>query len=197
MTPQPHLIIAGLGNPGLQYERTRHNIGFMVVKAFGHRAGWHFKEEKQLNALTAKGVIEGTAVHLLLPTTYMNLSGIAVKRYLDFYKLDISRLVVVADDIALSFGQIKLRLMGSAGGHNGLKSVEYHLRTTHYMRLRMGIGHHGENILADYVLSPFTTEELEHLDTLVNRGEDVLQRLLKESPAEVMNSVNTKPPVKG
>lgn len=147
-------IFVGLGNPGPLYEMTRHNMGFLVVRAFAQRQGWIFKEDKRFKALIVRGFIDGILVHLLLPTTYMNLSGMAVRRYLDFFKLAHDRLVVVTDDIALSFGRLRVKTMGSAGGHNGLKSVEAYLGTSRYIRLKMGIGHPGEKVLSDYVLDP-------------------------------------------
>lgn len=171
---------------------TRHNMGYLVLQAFAHKMGWHLKEEKRLSAYVAKGLIEEKSVHLMLPTTYMNLSGVAVRRYLDFFKLEAPSVTVVVDDIALPFGQLRYKTMGSTGGHNGLKSIEAHLGTSHYHRLRMGIGEPGPHKLVDYVLDPFTQEELKHLETFVNRGVDVLQRLLRESVTQVMNTVNTK-----
>lgn len=186
-------LFVGLGNPGPQYEWTRHNMGYLVIRALALSMGWHFQEDKRFNALVTRGVIGKTSVHLLLPLTYMNLSGTAVRRYLDFFKLPFSCLVVVTDDIALSFGKLRLKTMGSAGGHNGLKSVETHLGSAHYIRLRMGIGHPGERELARYVLESFTPEELKILPTFVDRGVDVLLRLLKESVSHVMNAVNTAP----
>lgn len=190
---QRDFIFVGLGNPGPQYEMTRHNIGYLVIKALARRMGWFFKEEQRFSAFVAKGLVGDVRLHLLLPTTYMNLSGVAVRRYLDFFKLDMAHLVVVADDIALSFGQMRLKTMGSSGGHNGLKSVEAHLATSQYMRLRMGIGHPGEKVLSDYVLDPFAQHELEHLVPFVDRGADTLVRLLKESVSQVMNTVNATP----
>jgi PTH1 family peptidyl-tRNA hydrolase len=197
---QQQYIFAGLGNPGVQYEMTRHNIGFLVIKAFAVRLGWHFKENKLLNAYVVKGLIKEKGVHLVLPMTYMNQSGLALRRYLDYYKLNVKHLVVVVDDIALSFGQLRLRENGSAGGHNGLKSVETHLGTRHYARLRMGIGHPGEKVLADYVLDPFTKNELEHLGSFISRGVDILQRVMEEDFTRVIHAANTKDltiPLKG
>lgn len=176
---------------------TRHNMGYLVVQALARRMGWHFKEDKYFNALIAKGVIGEASVHLFLPLTYMNLSGTAIKRYLNFFKLPISDSVIVTDDIALSFGKLRLKTTGSAGGHNGLKSIEAHLGTSHYIRLRMGIGHPGGKQLADYVLDRFSPDELNHLTTFVDRGVEVLLRLLKESVSQVMNAVNTAPRAAG
>lgn len=186
-------LFVGLGNPGPQYALTRHNMGYLVVQAFAERLGWVFKEDKRFNARVAKGMSENKTVHLVLPLTYMNLSGTAVRRYVDYFKLSLDRLVVVTDDIALPFGQLRLRTLGSAGGHNGLKSVEAHLGTTHYTRLRMGIGHPGQKVLVDYVLDLFSHSEQEELPIVIDRGVEILQRLLRESASHVMNTVNTVP----
>lgn len=187
------ILFVGLGNPGPNYEMTRHNIGYLVVQAFAQRLGWSLKEDRRFNARVAKGINEDKTIHLLLPLTFMNLSGTAVRRYVDYYKISLNHLVVVTDDIALPFGQPRLKLMGSAGGHNGLKSIEAHLGTSHYMRLRMGIGHPGEKVLADYVLDEFSSEDKQALPTFIDSGVGILQRLLKENPSQVMNAVNTVP----
>jgi PTH1 family peptidyl-tRNA hydrolase len=189
--PNPFVFV-GLGNPGKEYEKTRHNLGYLVVQAFARKMGWRFKEEKRFDANVTKGVIGEVTVHLLLPTTYMNLSGIAVSRYLDFLKLGVDCLVIVIDDLSLPFGQLKLKMMGSSGGHNGLKSIETHLGTAHYKRLKMGIGHPGkQRILADYVLDFFNQEEKEQLEKFIDCGVNVLQQLVSEPIAYVMKTVNT------
>jgi len=172
---------------------TRHNMGFLVVQAFADRLGWSLKEDRRFNARVAKGVIEEHAIHLLLPLTYMNLSGDAVRRYVDYFKIPLTSIVIVTDDIALDFGRLRLRYMGSDGGHNGLKSLRMSLGTSHYKRLRMGIGHHGEKMLASYVLEKFNHKEQQELPTFIDHGVEVLQHLLRESFSHVMNSVNTVP----
>jgi len=171
-------VIAGLGNPGKKYELTRHNLGYLVVQEIAAIHGWSFKDEAEFSAKVAKGEILGDKIHLLLPTTYMNESGRAIKRYLDFFKLTTDQLIVVSDDVALPFKEIRLRLMGSSGGHNGLKSIEAHLGTRKYARLRMGIGSELNNRdLADFVLENFNTEELSELAKYVQKGTAVLREL--------------------
>lgn len=189
-----HRLYVGLGNPGKKYTMTRHNIGFMVLKEFGEHLGWEFKEKTQFHAWVTKGELQETTIHLLMPTTYMNESGQAVRRYMDYVKLDPKDLVVVVDDIALPYGELRLKSMGSAGGHNGLKSIEACLGTKHYARLRMGIGHHGPNDMADYVLDNFSSEERKTLPDFVQRGAQVLGQLVNETITHVMNKINTKPP---
>lgn len=186
-------LFVGLGNPGLQYEMTRHNMGYLVVQAFAYRLKWFLKEDRRFNANVVKGNVENQTIHLLLPLTYMNLSGNSVRRYIDYFKIPIENLIIVTDDIALPFGQLRLRNMGSAGGHNGLKSIESCLGTSHYKRLRIGIGHPGEKMLANYVLETFSQIEQRELPVFIDHGVEVLQRLLKESFTQVMNSVNTIP----
>lgn len=188
-----HYVFVGLGNPGPKYEKTRHNIGYMVVKSFASKKGWSFKEEGRFNAYVAKGQLGDATVHLVLPTTYMNLSGMAVKAYLDYFKFGLETLVVISDDVALPFGQARLRAMGSHGGQNGLRSVEAHLGSSHYTRLRMGIGGPlGKMDLADYVLAPFSSEEVAALAAFIDRGVEVMQGLLGSTLTHVMNVVNTK-----
>ena len=186
-------LLVGLGNPGSKYEDTRHNLGACVVQELAKRLGWPFKQDRRFNVEAAKGVSDNFTVHLVLPLTFMNLSGMAVRPYADYFKIPLNRLVVVLDDISLAFGQLRLRAMGSTGGHNGLKSMEQCLGTSHYLRLRMGIGHPGETVLANYVLEPFNQAEKQGLPAFIDRGVEVLQRLLKEDFTHVMNSVNTVP----
>lgn len=198
-------VIVGLGNPGKEYAQTRHNMGWMVVEELANRHGWTFKDEKRFNAHVAKGLLGTSEVHLLLPTTYMNLSGHALAKYLSYYKLSTGGVIVAVDDVALDFGEVRIRTFGSAGGHNGLKSIESILGTRHYIRLRLGIGSHLENkrVLTDYVLDAFSKEEGALLPETVKQSAQVLQRLLQEKVEQVMNQVNTKkkkidrPPNKG
>lgn len=186
-------LFVGLGNPGPKYALTRHNMGYLVVQAFAELHGWTLKEEKHFQGYVAKGQIHDAIVHLLLPTTFMNISGSSVRKYLDFFKIPASQIVVVCDDVDLEFGEMRLKSAGSAGGHNGLKSIEATIGTREYIRLRMGIGEkHPAQDLADYVLDHFTKEELQLLPDIVQQGASIIKRLVNESAAQVMNAVNTK-----
>jgi peptidyl-tRNA hydrolase, PTH1 family len=190
-------VFVGLGNPGKKYEMTRHNLGFLVIKAFAEEHGLKLKEEPRFDACAARGQVSGKNIFLLMPMTYMNESGSAVKALMDYYKFALKDLVVVADDIALDFGMIRLRSMGSAGGHNGLKSVEAYLGTKHYARLRMGIGFDSlAPSLADHVLDNFTEEELKSLPEILKKGASTLKQLLTEGLIPVMNGVNAKLKIK-
>lgn len=187
------LTIVGLGNPGKKYAGTRHNLGFLTVEELAGMMNVSFKENKSLGCKLARGIIEGREVVLLLPQTYMNESGWAVRRYLDYYKLTTDDIIIVSDDTALSFGHIRLRTGGSSGGHNGLKSLETHLGTREFIRLRMGVGSKPAELpLADYVLSDFSQEEHASLGEYVKRGASVLKSLVTEPVTQVMNRVNTK-----
>ncbi len=184
-------VIAGLGNPGKKYDFTRHNLGFLVVEAWARELGWDFKESKEFNSKIAKGEIRGNTTYLLLPQTYMNESGRAVRQFLNFFKIPPTHFLVVADDVAIPFGEMRLKRMGSSGGHNGLKSIETHLGTRDYPRLRMGVGDQlGEKSLADHVLSPFNLEESSKLSDFVQKGVAVLEQLMVESITQVMNISN-------
>lgn len=185
-------VIVGLGNPGKEYAMTRHNLGYLVVQVLAEQYGWPLKEEKRFRAMAAKGKVGEATIHLVLPLTYMNDSGIAVRSYLDFYKLGPENLVVVNDDTALPFGKLRLRAQGSSGGHNGLKSVEAHLQTDQYVRLKMGIGPNGRANLADYVLDRFTRDEAERLSEFIEQGVEVLKSLPATTISELMTRVNPK-----
>lgn len=193
-TTRKQLVVIGLGNPGKKYETTRHNVGFMVLHAFAALMGWSYKEEKRFDAQVVKGQIDDVIVHLLLPLTYMNESGRAVRRYLDFYRLNAGDVFVVSDDVDQPLGSMRLRLEGSAGGHNGLKSLEKHLGTRNYPRLRIGVGAKlPMQDLADHVLSQFNSQEVEQLGQVIDQGVKVVLRMVRqESVASIMNDVNKK-----
>jgi peptidyl-tRNA hydrolase, PTH1 family len=187
-------VFAGLGNPGKKYAFTRHNMGFLVIEGFAHLHKISLRDDKKLCAKVGKGVIGNTTVHLLMPTTYMNESGQAVRKFLDYFKLTPEDVVVVTDDAAIPFGEMRLRSQGTSGGHNGLKSVEKHLGSQSYARLRMGIGRgpHQQQVLRDFVLDPFNSKELDELPSVMNKGVKALELLLNESFTNVMNIVNSK-----
>lgn len=190
---EKQVVIVGLGNPGRDYLMTRHNVGFLAVAAFAVEQEWDFKEEKRFFGKVAKGVINGVKIHLLMPQTYMNESGKAVRAYLDYYRLGSELVIVVSDDVDLPFGMLRVRDSGSPGGHNGLKSIEAALGTPKYMRLRMGVGEKlKQQELADHVLSRFSAQEAEQLPTFVNEAVKVLALMLREEVAKVMNVVNIK-----
>ncbi len=197
-------LVVGLGNPGKSYHMTRHNIGFLVLESLARSLGWTFKEERRYRAASAKGKIGELTVHLLLPLTYMNCSGEAVRAYTDYYKIPAQHSLVVLDDQAIPFGDIRLRARGSAGGHNGLKNIEQHLATRDYPRLKLGIGAATRGSLSDHVLGKFSVDENLQLDRLLRQAvEAVMSWINIDDIAKAMTLVNTKeqeriqPPPKG
>jgi PTH1 family peptidyl-tRNA hydrolase len=168
-----HLIV-GLGNPEPAYEKTRHNLGFAVVKALAIKHGLRFRKEESLMGELARGNISSEKIFLLLPTTYMNRSGEAVRRTADDYNVSYEKILIVCDDAALPFGRLRLRAKGSSGGHNGLKNIEECLKTDLYPRLKIGIGH-PDSDMADYVLGRFSPEEEKNLPRVIETSVEVLE----------------------
>lgn len=191
---QKQWIVVGLGNPGIAYEMTRHNMGALVVQTLAHKFAVSFKNDTRFSAKTARFVYEGHVYHLLLPTTYMNESGQALRRYLDFYKLSQDGVLVVCDDADLPFGEQRLKPQGSAGGHNGLKSIQLHLGTDRYLRLKVGIGRAKESgsELREHVLEKFSREEVEQLSALLELNCSFVIMLASQSVENVMNRANVR-----
>ena len=187
------IIIAGLGNPGKEYENTRHNVGFMTVDALADRYGISISEKKH-KALVGKGVIEGQKVLLIKPQTYMNLSGESLRDALDYYHVDPeSELIVISDDISLDPGQIRIRKKGSAGGHNGLKNIIQHLGTENFPRIKMGVGEKPKEMdLKDFVLGHFRGEDKIKVNEAVDNAGKALLLMLDGRIDEAMNLYNTK-----
>ncbi len=191
-TPLQRCII-GLGNPGKKYALTRHNMGALMVQKLAEKLGWTLKEDKRLQIASAKGVYNGSPLHLCVPLTYMNESGRAVKAYSSYYKIHNDELIFVVDDCDLPFGHLRVKTNGSSGGHNGLKSLERFLGTREFTRVRAGIGaKHPQQDLADYVLENFTTTELVSLQRHLDEGVVLLTELLQHPVEQVMNTYNTK-----
>ncbi|MDF2549872.1 MAG: pth [Chlamydiales bacterium] len=200
---KPKWLVACLGNPGKEYAKTRHNLGFMVAEALAEHFSVSFNKEKK--ASVAKASIDSETVHLMQPLTYMNLSGQAVRDFMSYHKISTGRLLVVVDDIDLPFSEMKLKLQGSSGGHNGLKSIEQSLGTAHFARLKMGIGYAAPlsdqidrklrpsgDQLADYVLAPFTKIEQEQLPLFVDAGAKAVLHVLKVGLQQAMSEINRK-----
>ncbi|HEX5577667.1 MAG TPA: aminoacyl-tRNA hydrolase [Gemmatimonadaceae bacterium] len=188
-------VILGLGNPGRKYEATRHNVGWWVLD---HLADvWHFEGWKRDGeAVTSTATVHGVRTRLIKPTTYMNLSGAVLKTYVRraFWAAP-KDLLVVVDDVALPVGRFRLRARGSAGGHNGLRSVESALGTQEYARLRIGVGPSEErkNVyhdLADFVLAPFARDEREDIIALMPKFELAIETWLREGVERAMNAIN-------
>ena len=157
-------MVVGLGNPGMQYSNTRHNAGFIAIDALAEKYSVKIDRAK-FKAFVAEATIGGKRALLMKPQTFMNLSGEAVGEAARFYKIDPSRIIVLSDDISLDVGKLRVRRKGSAGGHNGLKSINEHLGSEDYPRLKIGVGQkpHPSFDLADWVLSAFSADELKKL----------------------------------
>ena len=184
-------LVVGLGNPGKDYEDTRHNVGYRVVKALAAKQGIAFRPSLvRAKGSVAEGSVGDKKARLLLPLTYMNESGLAVRKCVDYYKIPIEQVIIVTDDVALPFGQLRLRAQGSCGGHNGLRSVEAHLGTQDYSRLRIGVSNRGEGDLADYVLGRFTQEEQRELPEIVDKAIEALELWLMKGIEIAMQQTN-------
>ncbi|ALS24793.1 MULTISPECIES: aminoacyl-tRNA hydrolase [Paenibacillus] len=180
----------GLGNPGRQYEMTRHNIGFMALDRFADKHGIQISQNK-CKGLMGEGMVAGEKVVLLKPQTYMNLSGESVRAFMDFYKASPDDLIVVYDDLDTPYGSIRLRYQGSAGGHNGIKSIIQHLGSQKFNRIRMGISRPapGRDI-ADYVLSPFSKEEWQSMPQVLDRTCEAMEYVLEHTFEKTMAKFN-------
>lgn len=183
-------VIAGLGNPDKKYEMTRHNIGFRIVDALAEKHGISFGESRH-KGLIGKGTINGEKVILVKPLTYMNLSGECLRAVTDYYKTEASECIVVFDDISLEPGKIRIRKKGSAGGHNGIKSIIAHLGTQDFPRLKFGVGDKPKNMdLADHVLGRFGKEDEMIVNDCIATAVEALELMISQGFDEAMNKYN-------
>lgn len=185
-------LIVGLGNIGREYANTRHNIGFMVVDELAKRLGLNFNKEDRHAMYTEFRAPE--KIVIIKPTTYMNLSGIAVGEYANFYHIDPEDIAVISDDMDLPVGHIRIRKKGSAGGHNGLKSIMQHLGTEDFPRFKIGIGHPDRNnkAVVDHVLHAFQGDDKVAIEEAVKKMADAINDWIKEDIDLVMQNYNTK-----
>lgn len=183
-------IIVGLGNPEKKYDGTRHNIGFAVLDRIADKYNISMDIKKH-KGLCGKGIIEGEKVVLVKPMTYMNLSGECVREVADFYKAGPQDILVIFDDISLEPGKIRIRAKGSAGGHNGIKSIIAHLGSEQFARIKCGIGEKPKGYdLADYVLGHFSKDELEIIDSGIQRAQEACACILTQGIDAAMNKFN-------
>ncbi len=186
-------LIVGLGNPGKDYEYTRHNLGFLVVEQLAKELSFRFKKSSFTKGFVAEGQFEGKDVALLLPQTFMNHSGLAVKPMVQHKNIELSNILVVCDDLNLDFGQMRLRPNGSDGGHNGLTSINELLESKEYARLRMGIGHPGhKDQVVDYVLTEFSKEEKKDLDNFIEQATTCCLVWLRDGMNQAMDQFNRR-----
>ena len=183
-------LIAGLGNPTREYEKTRHNVGFDTIDVLADRINTDVAERK-FKGLYGKGMLGGEKVILLKPQTFMNLSGESVRAAADFYKIPPDHIIVIYDDISLDVGHLRIRTKGSAGGHNGIKNIIAYLGTQEFPRIKIGVGGKPPRMdLADYVLSRFPAEERKIMETAFRDAAEAAGVLIAEGPDAAMNRFN-------
>ena len=185
-------IIVGLGNPGRRYEKTRHNLGFMTIDEIARMHGIAVNKIRH-KALVGQGEISGHKVLLVKPQTYMNLSGESVREVVSHYNVNPENLMVIYDDIDIGLGHIRIRKKGSAGTHNGMKSVIYHIQTDLFPRIRIGIGNDRKKGLIEHVIGGFRKEEKEILERSVTKAAQAVSDFFEKGVEKVMSEYNTKP----
>jgi PTH1 family peptidyl-tRNA hydrolase len=186
-------LIVGLGNPGKDYEGTRHNLGFLVVERLAEQYQLKISPSSLCKGLSAQGMIEDKECCLLFPLTYMNNSGIAVRSVVDKKEVSLDNILVAVDDFSLDFGQLRLRAKGSDGGHNGLGSIIAHLNSQDFARLRLGVGPvPDKKSTVDFVLEKFKTQERKQLDNFIKEAVDCIVAWLTGNSGEAMSQFNRK-----
>ena len=185
-------LVVGLGNPGKQYEKTRHNIGFAAVDLLANKHGLEFRKSLKMQGTLAEGNVAGESCVILKPLTFMNLSGQSVVLTMRYHAMDLARLLVLVDDVAIPMGQTKLRINSGPGGHNGLKSIEEYLQTNRYARLKLGVGDRAEGDLSSHVLGRFSLEEEKLVPALLERAVDVTALFVEKGLTRAMDFANKK-----
>ena len=185
-------IIVGLGNPGKQYENTRHNMGFLAVNLLAEKYNIDVNKIK-FKALVGEGRIAGQKVLLVKPQTYMNLSGEAVRQAMDFYKIDPEELIVIYDDIDIPTGTFRIRKKGSPGTHNGMRNIFQHIQTNDFPRIRVGIGSGKKDNLAGYVTGGISKSEQEILADVLKSSADAAACIIEKGIDKAMNEYNVRP----
>lgn len=192
--PQEHWLVAGLGNPGPDYARNRHNTGFMVADVLASRMGTGFKRDRS-RAMLATGRLAGQPTVLIKPMMYMNISGRPLAAVSGYYKIPSDRVVIVYDELDLPFGTIRLKLGGGDNGHNGAKSVTAALRTREYYRIRVGVGRpSGRMDPVDHLLGDFSAAERKDVPLLIERAADAVEALLRDGLAAAQNQIHPAQP---
>lgn len=182
-------LIVGLGNPGREYEVTRHNIGFQIIDQYANKLGISITKSK-FNGLYTETVINSEKVILLKPQSYINLSGEVIRKFVDFYKIPIDDILIIHDDLDLPVGTFKIKQKGSSGGHNGLKNIELHLGTQEYKRIKIGISNNKNMDTKDYVLGKMSSEERLLLKEAESQILIVLDDYFRVSFSDLMSKYN-------
>ncbi|MBO5743058.1 MAG: aminoacyl-tRNA hydrolase [Clostridia bacterium] len=184
-------LVAGLGNPEKKYDNTRHNIGFEAIKLFSANNNITLNKNK-FKAIIGEGYVGSEKVIIALPQTYMNLSGESIGEIAFFYKIPNENIIIAHDDISMDIGRIRIREKGSAGGHNGLKSIISHLGSDVFCRIKIGVGapKHEDYDLADFVLGSFTKDEQKILEPVLKDVSSAIECIIKDSASKAMNKYN-------
>ena len=182
-------LIVGLGNPGREYEKTRHNIGFMCIDKIANYFNVDFNMNK-FNGIYTQFNYNGEKVMLLKPLKYMNLSGEVVRDFVNFFKIDINDILIICDDLDTSVGTYRLRYKGSSGGHNGLKNIELYLNSKDYKRIKIGISNNKNMDTKDYVLGKFSRDEMDLINPIIDKMPNIIEDYLNLSFDNVMSKYN-------
>jgi len=185
-------LIAGLGNPGIKYQLSRHNMGFLVLEALAEKQNIEIRQKK-FDSFLGKGTLSGTTVMMAKPQTFMNLSGAAIKKLLGYFKIDLSDLIVVHDDLDLPFNSIRIKAGGGHGGHKGLISIIDSLGRSDFIRVRLGIGKpERKEMVEGYVLEHFTNDEIKILPDILTRACDAVVEVISSGTQPAMNQFNIR-----
>lgn len=184
-------LIVGLGNPGNEYTNTRHNIGFMVINKLLSLYN-HEKLKEKFGGLYTEIIINNEKVIILMPQEYINLSGVVIKKFVDYYKIDINDILIINDDLDLNVGNFKLKPSGSSGGHNGLKNIEAMLKTKDYKRLKIGISNNKNIDTKDYVLGRINKDDMLLINKVIDTSMDILLDYMKMPFDQLMSKYNKK-----
>ena len=185
-------LVAGLGNPGSEYNMTRHNIGFSAIDYIADKYNIQIKKLK-FKALYGEANVKGEKVLFVKPQTYMNLSGESIRDFCGFYKIPVENVIIICDDISLPPGKVRIRRKGSAGGHNGLKSIIYQLNSDEFPRIKIGVGspEHKDHELADYVLGRFAKDEIPILEESIIKSADAVFEIIQKGVDSAMNKFSS------
>lgn len=182
-------LIVGLGNPGNEYKNTRHNMGFRALDFFADSKNLKF-DKKKFNGIFSEYNYNGEKVILLKPQSYINLSGDVIKKFVDFYKIDVSDILIICDDLDTAVGKVKIKYKGGSGGHNGLKNIEYNLKTQEYKRIKIGISNNKKIDTKDYVLGKIDEDTNKEIDKIINLIPEMIDNYLSIPFDNVMNKYN-------
>ena len=184
-------LIVGLGNPGKEYENTRHNAGFRFIDTFAKEENLEITKEK-FEGLYTTFNFKGEKIILLKPQKYMNLSGEVIRKYIDFFKINLENILIISDDLDTEIGHLKLKYKGSSGGHNGLKDIQKHLNSKDYKRVKIGISNNKEKDKIDYVIGKVNKEELNKMNSVNKYAKELIYDYLTMNFDNVMNKYNSK-----